>query len=85
MVAAVLQPTAQWPQTVGTCCVSHGRPRKRYVVDVSAPTGQSSMTLPENSPSYGRSSNVVITEWAPRFSVTSCRSSETFSEKRVQR
>jgi hypothetical protein len=55
------------------------------VVDVRAPTGHSSVTLPENSPSYGRPSNVVMIDPAPRFSVTSCRSPETFSEKRVQR
>ena len=31
--------------------------------DVSAPTGQSSVTLPENSFVYGRPSKVVMTEW----------------------
>jgi hypothetical protein len=36
------------PQTVGTFWISHGLPVKRYWVDVSAPTGQSSITLPEN-------------------------------------
>jgi hypothetical protein len=81
----VLQPTAQPPQVVGTFWISHGRARKRYVVEVRAPTGQSSVTLPENSFVYGRPSNVVMIELAPRFSGTSCVSPETSSEKRVQR
>ena len=44
----MLQPTGQRPQTVGTFWISHGRASKRYCVEVSAPTGQSSITLPEN-------------------------------------
>ena len=48
VVAQTLQPAGHRPQTVGTFWISHGRARKRYVVDVSAPTGQSSSTLPEN-------------------------------------
>ena len=47
VVAWVLQPTGQSPQTVGTFWISHGRASKRYCVEVSAPTGQSSITLPE--------------------------------------
>ena len=47
MVAWTLQPTGQRPQTVGTFWISQGRPVKRYCVEVSAPTGQSSITLPE--------------------------------------
>ena len=46
MVAVTLQPTAQPVQTVGTDWISHGRASKRYMLDVSAPTGQSSMTFP---------------------------------------
>ncbi|HEY7017794.1 MAG TPA: hypothetical protein VH297_04945 [Gaiellaceae bacterium] len=52
---------------------------------MSAPTGHSSVTLPENSFVYGRPSNVVMIELAPRFSGTSCASPDTPSEKRVQR
>ena len=47
VVALMLQPTGQRPQTVGTFWISHGRASKRYCVEVSAPTGQSSITLPE--------------------------------------
>ena len=75
----------QSPQTVGTFWISHGRASKRYCVDVSAPTGQSSMTFPENGARYGSSSNVAISDWAPRLTATSWPSSATFSEKRVQR
>ena len=48
VVAETLQPTGQRPQTVGTFWISHGRASKRYWVEVSAPTGQSSITLPLN-------------------------------------
>ena len=46
VVALMLQPTGQSPQTDGTFWISHGRASKRYWVEVSAPTGQSSITLP---------------------------------------
>ena len=81
----VLQPTGHMPQTVGTFRISHGRASKRYCVGRSAPTGQSSVTLPVNGPVYGSSSNVVITESAPRLRATSWPSSLTVSLKRVQR
>ena len=48
VVAETLQPTGQRPQTVGTFWISQGRASKRYWVEVSAPTGQSSITLPLN-------------------------------------
>ena len=48
VVASMLQPTGQRPHTVGTFWISHGRAWKRYCVEVSAPTGQSSITLPLN-------------------------------------
>ena len=54
-------------------------------MEVSAPTGQSSSTLPENGARYGSSSKVAMIDCAPRFTATSCPSSATFSEKRVQR
>jgi len=54
-------------------------------VEVSAPTGQSSVTLPEKWPLYGSSSKVAITDCAPRLIATSCPSSATASLKRVQR
>ena len=85
IVAETLQPTPQPVQTVGTFWISHGRPSKRYSVEVSAPTGQSSSTLPEKTERYGSSSKVAISVRAPRFRAISWLSSETSSEKRVQR
>ena len=85
VVAWMLQPTGQRPQTVGTFWISHGRASNRYCVEVSAPTGHSSTTLPENGARYGSSSNVAITDIAPRFRATSWPSSATPSEKRVHR
>src|SRR5205807_9936584 len=67
VVALTLQPTGQRPQTVGTSWISHGRASKRYVVDVSAPTGQSSITFPLNGARYGSSSNVAICVCEPRL------------------
>ena len=84
-VALMLQPTEQRPQTVGTFWMSHGRASKRYCVEVSAPTGHSSITLPENGARYGSLSKVVISVWAPRFRATSWLSSATSDENRVQR
>jgi hypothetical protein len=60
-------------------------PRSGTGVGSSAPTGQSSVTLPVNAPVYGRSSNVVMTDAAPRLAATSCPSSLTSELKRVQR
>src|SRR5581483_10117953 len=85
VVTEMLQPTGQWPHTDGTFWISHGLASKRYCVEVSAPTGQSSITLPENGARYGSSSNVAIIESAPRLTATSWPSSATDSEKRVQR
>ena len=85
VVAATLQPTGHRPQTVGTFWISHGRASKRYCVEVSAPTGQSSITLPEN----GAAVRLVLErrdhDCAPRLRATSCPSSATSSLKRVQR
>ena len=85
IVADVLQPTGHAPQTVGTFWISHGRASKRYSVDVSAPTGHSSITLPEKIERYGSSWKVAISLRAPRFRAISWPSSATSSEKRVQR
>ena len=81
----MLQPTAHWPHTEGTFWMSHGRAWKRYCVEVSAPTGHSSVTLPLNGARYASSSKVAITELAPRLIATSWPSSATSSLKRVQR
>ena len=85
VVASTLQPTGHSPQTVGTSWISHGRASNRYWVEVSAPTGQSSITLPENGARYGWSSKVAMTDCEPRSRATSWLSSETSDEKRVQR
>ena len=85
LVDHVLQPVAQPVQTVGTLTISHGRALKRYAVGRSAPTGHSSVTLPENALPYGRSSNVAMTLWLPRSRATSSPSSATSDEKRVHR
>ena len=53
IVAETLHPTGQRPHVVGTFTISHGRASKRYCVGSSAPTGQSSVTLPVNAPAYG--------------------------------
>ena len=85
VVARTLQPAGQRPHTVGTSWISHGRAWKRYWVDVRAPTGQSSMTLPENGARYGSSPNVAISVYAPRFCAISWPSSATSLENRVHR
>src|SRR6266536_3826071 len=46
-----LQPTLQLLHTLGTCFNSHGRALKRYLLEVSAPTGQISTVLPEKTES----------------------------------
>ena len=84
-VAQVLQPVGQSAHTLGMSVISQGRAVKRYWVEVSAPTGHNSITLPEKRPRYGCSSNVAITEVAPRSRATSCSSWATSCEKRVQR
>ena len=85
VVARMLQPAGQRPQTVGTSWISQGRASKRYCVEVSAPTGQSSITFPEKGARYGSSEKVVISECAPRLRAISWLSSATSLEKRVQR
>ena len=85
VVASTLQPTGHRPQTVGTSWISHGLASKRYCVEVSAPTGQSSITFPENGARYGSSSNVAMIDCEPRSRATSWLSSATSEEKRVQR
>ena len=85
VVARMLQPAGQSPHTVGTSWISHGRAWNLYCVEVSAPTGQSSITFPEKGARYGSSPNVAISVYAPRFRAISCPSSATSLENRVQR
>ena len=72
-------------QTVPASSMSQGRALKRYEVEVSAPTGQSSMMLPLNGPTYGKPSWVPTKVWSPRSRNTSWLSSATSWEKRTQR
>ena len=62
-----------------------GRARKRYAVEVSAPTGHSSMMFPLKGATYGRPSCVPTKVWSPRSRNTSWWSSATSCEKRTQR
>ena len=78
---STLQPTGQRPQTVGTSWISQGRASKRYCVEVSAPTGQSSITFPEKGARYGSSSKVAMIDCAPRSRATSWLSSATSSRE----
>ncbi len=64
---------------------SHGRDLKRYVFEVSAPTGHSSVTLPVKLCRYGRPVAVAMMSCAPRSFTTSWRSSAMISSKRTQR
>ena len=58
-------------QTVPAPSTSQGRARNRYAVEVSAPTGQSSMMLPLNGATYGWPSWVPTNVWSARSRKTS--------------
>src|SRR5688500_17938047 len=66
----VLQPFAHNVQIVSSACgLSHGRERKRYCLVVIAPTGQTSIRLPESSEYTPCSLNVAISLPLPRLMV----------------
>ena len=65
--------------------LSHGRERKRYVFEVSAPTGHSSVTFPVKSETYGLPVAVAMIVCAPRSSVRSESSRVMIWPKRTQR
>ena len=85
MVTVRLHWAGQKVHTEPASSTSHGRARKRYAREVSAPTGHSSMMLPLNGATYGRPSKVATNESAPRSANTSWSSSATSCEKRTQR
>ncbi len=81
----MLQPTLHSLQTLGTLVRSQGRARKRKGIEVSAPTGQSSIVLPEKGESKVSPSVTAISECEPR-SITVSASSPAISRwKRTQR
>src|SRR4029453_19551659 len=68
--AVVLQPFAQSVQVVSTACgLSHGRERNRYCFVVMAPTGHTSIRLPERIECTPCSLNVAISLPLPRLIV----------------
>ena len=81
----IWQPTAHCVHEVVVRWLSQGRERKRYVLEVSAPTGHSSVTLPVKSDTYGLPVAVAISVCAPRSSVRSEFSCVMTSSKRTQR
>ena len=81
----VAQPPAQCSHTDGEETRSKGRERKRYAAEVSAPTGQIWMVLPEKYDSKGSPSPVPTCWRAPRSSSSIIGSPATWLLKRVQR
>ncbi len=81
----IRQPTLHCVHEVVVRWLSHGRERKRYVLEVSAPTGHSSVTLPVKSDTYGLPVAVAMMTCAPRSSVRSESSRVMMSSKRTQR
>ncbi len=81
----VAQPPAQCSQTDGEETRSKGRARNRYAADVSAPTGQIWMVLPEKYDRNGSPSPVPTCSSAPRSSSSIIGSPAISLEKRVQR
>src|SRR4051812_14398129 len=82
----VLQPFEHNVQIESTACgLSHGRDRKRYCLVVIAPTGQTSIRLPESSECTPCSLKVAISLPLPRLIVPICASLSTSAMKRMQR
>src|SRR5215210_5278340 len=82
----VLHPLAHSVQIVSTAVgLSHGRDRKRYCRVVIAPTGQTSIRLPERIECTPCSLNVAISLPLPRLMVPICASPSTSAMKRLQR
>jgi len=80
-----LQPHAQWGQIVSAERMSKGRAANRYVVAVSAPTGQIWMTLPENGLSKSSPGAMLTCSAAPRSNSSMKRSPLIWSQNRVHR
>src|SRR5918993_5587306 len=84
--AVVLQPLAHSVHVVSTACgLSHGRERNRYCLVVIAPTGHTSIRLPDTSECTPCSLNVAISLPLPRLMVPICASASTSAMKRMHR
>lgn len=81
----VEQPPAHCSHTEGVETRSKGRERNRYAAEVSAPTGQIWMVLPEKYDSKGSPSPVPTCWRAPRSISSIIGSPATWLENRVQR
>ena len=84
--AVVLQPFEHSVHVVSTACgLSHGRDRKRYCLVVMAPTGHTSIRLPESIEWMPCSWNVAISVPLPRLMMPIWASPSTSRMKRSQR
>src|SRR3990170_8537720 len=84
--AVVLQPFAHSVHVVSTACgLSHGRERKRYCLVVMAPTGQTSIRLPERIECTPSSLKVATSLPLPRLMVPIWASPSTSAMNRMQR
>src|SRR3954449_2452080 len=84
--AFVLQPFEHIVQIVSaTFGLSQGRALNRYCRVVMAPTGHTSMRLPESREWTPSSRNVAISLPYPRFATPICASPSTSSMQRTQR
>ncbi len=84
--AVVAQPLEQPVQIVSMAFgLSHGRERKRYCLVVIAPTGQTSIRLPDSSECTPCSLKVPISLPLPRLMTPICASPSTSLMKRAQR
>src|ERR671912_1691946 len=84
--AVVLQPFAHSVHVVSTAWgLSHGRERNRYCLVVIAPTGQTSIRLPDRIECTPCSLKVAISLPFPRLMVPICASPSTSAMNRLQR
>ena len=79
------QPTLHSAQGVLVSRISHTRAVKRYLLSVSAPTGQMSMTLPETTLVRGKSSKTPTSVRSPRCAQPNSAPPSISSVKRMQR
>ena len=79
------QPTLHNVQGPSTSFISQTRAVKRYLLSVSAPTGQISITLPETMLVNGRSANTPTSVWSPRLAQPNSPPPSISVVKRMQR
>ncbi len=80
-----LEPTASCGATPSRCAISQARARNRKGLELSAPTGHRSMTLPDSSESTLPAMNVPISMSSPRPVAPSSGIPATSSPKRTHR